>query len=86
MNEITFEDILFHYQGKLHGAAEEIETIRNQLKRILSDLDTVWSGEAANSFRLKLETVDAELRGTNNELSEAAIKLSAIEDILHGSV
>lgn len=82
MDEITFEDMLFHYEGKLREAAEEIQNLRNQLKRITAEFDGVWKGQAAETCRVKLETIDNELNKSNNELSEALIKLSAVGELL----
>lgn len=82
MDEITFEDMLFHYEGKLREAAEEIQNLRNQLKKVTAELDGAWKGHAAETCRVELETIDNELNKSNSELSEALVKLSAVGELL----
>lgn len=82
MEEITFVDVLTHYQMKLKEASDEVETIRNQLKKAQSHVDSGWGGDAADACRLQLESVDGELTKTLSELSEALVKLSAIGELL----
>ena len=78
MEEITFEDILTHYQLKLRETSDEVETIRNLIKKAEATIETGWSGTAADACKLKLETVNGDLAKTLTEISEALIKLSAI--------
>lgn len=82
MDEITFEDMLSHYQNKLQEASDEIQSIRNLMKQALGALEAGWSGAAAQSCRLKLETVNQEIVRADGELSEAMTRLSAIGDLL----
>lgn len=82
MDEITFVDVLTHYQMKLKEASDEVETIKNQVKKAESHIDTGWVGSAADACRLKLESVNGELTKTLTEISEALIKLSAIGESL----
>lgn len=82
MDEITFVDVLTHYQIKLKEVSDEIETIKNQVKKAESYIDTGWTGAAADACRLKLESVNGELAKTLTEISEALIKLSAIGEVL----
>ena len=82
MDEITFEEILFHYERKLRAAADEIQSLRNQLNRTVSALDSVWTGLAASSCQNKLETIDRELNKASGELSEAFTKLFAAKELL----
>ena len=39
MEEITFVDVLTHYQMKLKEASDEVETIKNQLHNTINSLD-----------------------------------------------
>ena len=82
MEEITFVDVLTHYQMKLKEASDEVETIKNQVKKAESHIDSGWTGAAADACRLKLESVNGELAKTLTEISEALIKLSAIGEVL----
>lgn len=82
MNEITFADVLSHYQLKLKEAYDEVETLKNQIKKAEASIDSGWKGMAADACRHKLETVNGELAKTQTELSEALIKLSAIGEQL----
>lgn len=82
MEEITFEDVLTHYQLKLREAAEEIEGARNLLKKGGAELDYGWKGEAADALRIKLEEITSELVKALSNISEAQIKLSAISEEL----
>ena len=80
MEEITFEDILTHYSLKLKETCDEVESIKNLLKKAESTIDTGWSGSAADACRLKLESVNDELAKTLTRISEALIKLSVISE------
>ena len=82
MDEITFVDVLTHYQIKLKEASEEVETIKNQVKKAESHIDDGWIGTAAEACRLKLESVNGELAKTLTEISEVLVKLSAIAEVL----
>lgn len=82
MDEITFVDVLTHYQMKLKEASDEVETIKNQIKKAESHIDFGWTGAAADACRLKLESVNGELAKTLTEISEALIKLSAIGEFI----
>ena len=82
MEEITFVDVLTHYQMKLKEASDEVETIKNQIQKAESYIDMGWAGTAADACRLKLQSVNGELAKTLIEISEALIKLSAIGEEL----
>ena len=82
MDEITFVDVLTHYQIKLKEASDEVETLKTHIKKAESHIDTGWSGAAADACRLKLESVNGELAKTLTEISETLIKLSAIGKVL----
>lgn len=82
MDEITFEDILLHYEGKLKEAADEVETLKNTLRKCLDSAESGWTGAAGDAFRRKLEDVQEELKKADAELSEALLKLTAIGDEL----
>lgn len=80
MEEITFEDILIHYSLKLKETSDEVEAIKNLLKKAEGSIDAGWTGSAADACRLKLESVNGDLAKTLTEISEALIKLSAISE------
>ncbi len=80
MEEITFEDILTHYSLKLKETSDEVETIKNLLKKAEGSIDSGWTGSAADACGLKLESVNGDLAKTLTEISEALIKLSAISE------
>ncbi len=82
MEEITFVDTLTHYQLKLKEASDEVEAMKNLVKKAESHIDSGWVGTAADTCRLKLDTVQNELTRTLTEISEALIKLSAIGEAL----
>lgn len=85
MDEITFDDMLFHYEAKLKEASEEIQNIKRQIKQIIAALDSGWSGKAAAACREKLEYIAGELAKSDGEISEALIKLSAVGELLADS-
>ena len=80
MEELSFNDVLTHYQLKIREASEEVEAMRNLLKKAQSHMDAGWAGPAADACRLKLETLHAELTKTLADLSEALIGLTAISE------
>ncbi|MBO5869594.1 MAG: hypothetical protein J6Q89_02475 [Clostridia bacterium] len=82
MDEITFEDVLTHYRLKLKEVSDEVEILKNQIKKAEGHIDAGWSGATANACRLKLEVVNGELVKTLAEITEALIKLSAIGELL----
>ena len=85
MDEITFDDMLFHYEAKLKEASEEIQNIKKQIKKMGAVFDSGWSGKAAAACREKLEYVAGELAKSDSEISEALIKLSAVGELLADS-
>ena len=82
MESITFEDVLIHYQTRLKETSDEIETIKSEIKKAESYIDSGWQGDAADVCRLKLETVNGELSKALSDISEALVKLSAINEEL----
>ncbi len=82
MDEITFVDVLSHYQLKLKEVSDEVETIKKNLKKAEGCIDSGWTGASADACRLKLEYVSSELTKSLTELSEALVKLSAIGEVL----
>lgn len=82
MEEITFVDVITHYRMKLKEVSDEVEIIKNQVKKAESYIDFGWTGSAADACRLKLESVNGELAKTLTEISEVLIKLSSIDKAL----
>ena len=82
MDEITFTDMLFHYEGKLKESSEEIQNIKNQINKLNAVIDSSWSGKAASACREKLDYVINELAKTESEISDALVKLSAVGELL----
>lgn len=78
MQEITFEDVLTHYQLKLKELSDEIAELENELKKSHISIESGWKSEAADACTLKLETVENELGRIKSEISESQIKLTAI--------
>lgn len=85
MDEITLEDMLLHYESKLKEAADEIQRIQSQMKKMALLLDDGWRGEAAEACRDKLQSVIEELTRADGDLSDAMVKLSAMGALLTGS-
>ena len=82
MEEITFVDMMFHYEEKLKESSEGIQSIKNQINKLNAVIDSSWSGKAASACRDKLDFVIEELAKTESEISEALVKLSAVGEIL----
>ena len=81
MDEITFEDILSHYQLKIQEANDGIQSVKNALKKANASIEAGWKGPSAEACTLKLEDVRAAIAKAESELSETMIKLSAIGDL-----
>lgn len=82
MEEITFTDILTHYQIKLREAIDEIERIRSDMNHAEERIETGWSGEAAEACRFKIHEIDRQASKALDDLSDALVKLSSIDEIL----
>ena len=82
MDEITFEDVLTHYQLKIKEAYDEVESIKHDLKKAQADLENGWSGAASEACFTKLEAIVQDLGKTLAELSQAQVKLTVIGDLL----
>lgn len=82
MEEITFMDVLTHYQIKLREASDDVENIRKQLKKAQNCVEMGWSGPSAEACLLKLEYINSEMNKTLAEMSEALTRLSAVEELL----
>lgn len=80
MEEITFLDVLTHYQTKIHQLCEELETIRSQLQLSRQTIDESWKGPAAEACKTKVETLYPELNRALSDLSDARLKLGAVAD------
>jgi len=81
MEQITFMDVLTHYQMKLKEVQDEIERIRHQLKRAEQEADATWEGPAAEACLLKLATLYEDLGKALTELSETMVRLTAIGEL-----
>ncbi len=78
MQEITFEDVLTHYQLKLKELSDEIAELENEIKKSYICIENGWKSDAGESCTLKLQTVETELSKVKSEISESQIKLTAI--------
>lgn len=78
MQEITFEDVLTHYQLKLKELSEDIAELENELKKSHISIEGGWKSDAADACTLKLEAVENELGRVKSEISESQIKLTSI--------
>ena len=81
MEQITFMDVLTHYQLKLKEVQDEIERIRHQLKRAEQEADAAWEGPAAEACLLKLAALHEDLGKSLTELSETTVRLTAIGEL-----
>ncbi len=82
MEEITFTDILTHYELKLQETSEGLQDVKNTIKKALAIIESGWKGQAADACRIKLEEINSEINKSASELSEAMAKLSAIGELL----
>lgn len=82
MEEITFEDILAHYELKLKETSDGLQNARANIKKAHSMIDSSWTGQSANVCSLKLQEISADILKSENEISEAMTKLSAIGQLL----
>ena len=82
MEEITFVDILTHYEIKLKEISDEIETIKNQIRKTEGTIEASWRGMAAEACQLKLQTINKEISKSLSEISEALVNLSVIKEIV----
>ena len=78
MDEITFQDVLTHYGLKLKEIFDETETIKTQLKKAESVIDSGWSGSSADACKIKLEEINSEIYKTSAGISEALVKLNTV--------
>lgn len=81
MEQITFMDVLTHYQMKLKEVQDELERIRHQLKRAEQEADAAWEGPAAETCLLKLATLHEDLGKALSEISETMVRLTAIGEL-----
>lgn len=86
MDEITFVDVLTHYQMKLQEVSDAVNDLKSRLRKVAAESEAAWRSPAADTFLLKLNAVDAELAKTLSEISEAFVKLTAIGDDLAADV
>lgn len=79
MDEVTFQDVLSHYKLKLKEFYEEIETLKGNIIKMNSSIESSWSGKAADACVLKLAFVNEKFTKSQSEISEALVKLSSLE-------
>lgn len=82
MEEITFLDVLTHYQLKLKELTDELESMRHRVRLAEAQSEESWQGAASEAMRLHLHTAEEDLSRTLGELSEALTRLTAIGDLL----
>lgn len=81
MDELTFTDVLTHYQIKLAETSEELEAIKTLIKKSENCILSGWEGASAEACKLKLEVIYNDLIKTLADISEAKNSLTAIGDI-----
>lgn len=79
MDEVTFQDVLSHYQLKLKEIDEELVTLRNDINKMNSIIDGGWSSLAATACVVKLDTVNKIVSKTQAEISSALVELCSVE-------
>ncbi len=82
MEEITVQDILNHYHIKLKEVSEDVERMRAQLKTAEELIHLGWQGPAADAALWKTEKISSQWNKTASELSDALMRLSAMENLL----
>lgn len=82
MDELTFIDVLAHYQIKLGEISEEIENVKTYIKKAQNSITSGWTSDAATECMLKLDSIYSEMTKTLVEISEAKTNLSAITNIV----
>ena len=80
MNEITFEDMLIHYESKVTELTDEITDVRNQFKRAIETAQISWRGRAAEAFEEKTMQMLAELTKADGLLSDVMTIIVAIKN------
>lgn len=75
MQEITYEDIIRHYQLKIGEISEELEKMQRMISKVNHDFEDAWSGVNADIFREKLYEVGERVRRTEDCLEEVQKKL-----------
>lgn len=78
MDEITFEDVLMHYQGKLQELSDQIQDIRSSVQQAHICAEEGWHGLAAAACMEKLDELSVELSRTDGDISEALVQLGAV--------
>ncbi len=78
MQEITYDDIIRHYQVKLGEIQEELEKMQNTLKDIEAESQETWSGPNADLFNEKMWTVKERVSRTEMNLDDAQQLLAKI--------
>lgn len=85
MEEITFEDILTHYELKLKESSENLQSVSQSIKKSISVIDSGWKGSAADTCRIKLEDIVLDIGKIQGNISDAMTKLSVIGELLADS-
>lgn len=85
MEEITFVDMLTHYELKLKESSENLQNASQSIKKSISIIDSGWTGDAADACRLKLEDVTLDIGKIQGNISDAMNELSAVGNLLTDS-
>lgn len=70
MQEITYSDILRHYQMKAAEIQEQLEKMQEEMTVIEQDLESAWSGDNAELVREKLWEIKSRFERTGMNLSD----------------
>ena len=78
MDEITFGDVLIHYQHKLEETADQLTDLRSQLKAAQMTAEDCWEGQAGNACRDKLNELSMRLNRCESSISDSLVQLGAV--------
>lgn len=79
MQELTFEDVLTHYQMKVREVSDGMDTLKTILAKVQTAIESGYNGASSDALKDKLETVRHNIVKTQSQISEALVKLSALE-------
>lgn len=79
MDEVTFQDVLSHYQLKLKEINEELSVLRNDINSMSSIIEDGWISPAATACVVKLDTVYKQVAKTQEEISSTLVELCSVE-------
>lgn len=79
MQEITYVDVVRHYQMKTREINEELERMRQALTDVQKRAETAWSGENAELLQEKLWEISQRFQRASENLSEVRLLLEQFQ-------